>query len=216
MSEQKKIIKKNVYNIKIILLGEGEVGKTKLINAYFGNDFTEDNSNTEQPSRSFDKIEIKNNICYIDIWDTMGQEKYRSMTSNFIKGSHIIIFVYDITRKKTLTELDYWVGLVKEQIDNENVIFGLVGNKIDLFDNVEVEKEEGEKYAKEIIAYFSEASAKENPKGFNKFVNKLIEKLFLNEDNIEKEGNIVEKIENSMKIEKKNIKKKKKEKNKCC
>ena len=215
MSEQNKI-KKNVYNIKIILLGEGEVGKTKLINAYFGNDFTEDNSNTEKPSRSFDKIEIKNNICYIDIWDTMGQEKYRSMTSNFIKGSHIIIFVYDITRKKTLTELDYWVGLVKEQIDNENVIFGLVGNKIDLFDNVEVEKEEGEKYAKEIIAYFSEASAKENPKGFNNFVNRLIEKLFLNEDNIEKEGNIIEKIENSMKIEKKNIKKKKKEKNKCC
>ena len=99
MSEQNKI-KKNVYNIKIILLGEGEVGKTNLINAYFGNNFIEDKIKTEKLNKSYDKIEIKNNICYIDIWDTVGQEKFRSLANNFIKGSHIIIFVYDITRKK--------------------------------------------------------------------------------------------------------------------
>ena len=210
MSEQNKI-KKNVYNIKIILLGEGEVGKTNLINAYFGNNFIEDKIKTEKLNKSYDKIEIKNNICYIDIWDTVGQEKFRSLANNFIKGSHIIIFVYDITRKKTFTELDYWVGTVREQIDDEKVIFGLVGNKIDLFEKEEVEKEEGEKYAKKIIAYFTETSAKENPEGFKEFVNKLIEKLFLNGDNIKKEGNIVEKIQPNIKLEE-NVETKKK----CC
>ena len=211
MSEQNKI-KKNIYNLKIILLGEGGVGKTNLINAYFGNNFVEERIATQKPNKSYDKVEIKDNICYIDIWDTMGQEEYRSTTNSFIKGSHIIIFVYDITNKKTFTELDYWVNKAKEEINTEKVIFGLAGNKIDLFDNSQVEKEEGEEYAKKILAYFCETSAKENPQGFKKFVNKLVEKLFLNENNITKEGSFIEKNEdNNIKLGDNQDKKKK-----CC
>ena len=87
-------IKKDIYNIKIILLGESGVGKTNLINAYFGNSFVSDISITATPNQSHDKVDVGNNICYIDIWDTMGQEKYHSMTKSFIKA--ILLYLYMI------------------------------------------------------------------------------------------------------------------------
>ena len=207
-------IKKNIYNIKIILLGETGVGKTNLINAYFGNSFNPNNLTTTNPNQSHGKLELKNKICYIDIWDTMGQEQYRAITTNFIKGSHIVIFVYDITNKKSLEGLDYWVQKAKEELDEDKTIFGVVGNKVDLFVEAQVDKEVGEKYANEKKAYFSEASAKENRKAFKKYVDKLVEKLFLDENNIEEEGNIIEKCKDTVNLENKS--KDKTKKKACC
>ena len=72
------------------------------------------------------------------------------------------------------------------------LFLGLIGNKLDLIEDMVVEKKDGEKYANEICAYFGEMSAKENRKVFKNFIHKLLEKLLLNEDSIEKEGNIFE------------------------
>ena len=130
----------------------------------------------------------------------MGQEQYRAVTTNFIKGSHIVIFVYDITCMKSFEGLDFWVKKAKEDLDEEKTIFGIVGNKIDLFEEAEVEKGIGEKYANEIKAYFCEASAKENRKAFKKYIDKLVEKLFLDDNNIKEEGNIIEKKKTNEKI----------------
>lgn len=192
-------IKKNIYNIKIILLGESGVGKTNLINAYFGNPFNTEISITTAPNQSHSKVDIENNICYLDIWDTMGQEKYHSMTKSFIKGSHIIIFVYDITNEESFSKLNYWVNQVREvtELDNK-IILGLAANKLDLIGECQVEKNQGEAYAKEIGAIFGEMSAKENRKAFKQYVHKLIGKLLVSENTIEKEGNIIERSRSSI------------------
>ena len=200
-------INKSIYNIKIILIGESGVGKTNLISAYFGYSFSLNSLTTSAPRQSHEKVEIQDKICFIDIWDTMGQEKYRSLTSSFIKGSHIIIFVYDITHKETFENLSFWVKEVKENINDEKIVYGLAANKMDLFDKSEVSKEEGEKYAKEIGALFNETSAKEDRNGFKKFINKLLEKLLLDGNSIKKEGNIIEKSFDSNQSNKKNKKK---------
>ena len=198
------------YYIKLILLGESGVGKTNLINIYFDetkfNPFENPTANPTQTCKNIIVNDIKFNIS---LWDTMGQEKHRAITKTFIKGSNIIIFVYDLTRRETFLELNYWVNTVNEEIGNNEVTFGVAANKIDLFDKSQVEKEEGEEYAKAINALFCETSAKENSKEFRIFVKKLLKKYIL-EHNICQE--VLEMNDQSFHLNENTPKKKKK----CC
>ena len=207
--------KKNIYNIKLILLGESAVGKTNLINAYCNRDFEEIGLSTiGSNNKSLKTITINNNQFKIHLWDTAGQEKYRSITKNFIQGSHIIIFVYDMTRIETFLELNYWTTSVIEELGDESAIIGIVGNKCDLIDNCEVNRKEAENYAKSKNALFGQTSAKEDPEGFKNYVGKLIDKLLIT-NNIIKDGedSIIKGREsttlNEVKEEKKKGKKKK-------
>ena len=182
MSESSENQKK--HSIKIILLGESGIGKTNLINLYLGEKFNPNEASTTNPSQT-DKIKVINNKkINVSLWDTMGQEKHRSVTKSFIKGSNIVIFVYDITRRETFLELNYWVNAVIEEIGDDEVLFGIAANKIDLFHKSEVKKVEGEEYAQKINALFSETSAKSDV-GFKNLVDELLEKFLLNKNNID-------------------------------
>ena len=97
----------------------------------------------------------------IDFWDTVGQGKYSLITKLFIKGSQIVVFVYDITNIDSFNELEKWVNMV-EDVLWENSIFGLVANKF----QEKVERKLDKKYAKDIGSVFCETSAKEDKKGF--------------------------------------------------
>jgi len=139
----------------------------------------------------------------ISLWDTAGQERYRSLTSNFYKGSHIVIFVYSIDQKNSFEKLkEYWVQSVVDKI-GKDVIIGLIANKADLYMNEEVTKEEGTAYAKEIEAEYELTSAKESRKELISFINKLIEKLLLKENLIQKEDKITLKEKDKVKAKKK-------------
>ena len=206
-----KTNKKKSYYIKVILLGDQGTGKTNLINVYFDKPFKPDEEPTIMPTQSFESYDLNNNKYNITFWDTMGQEKYRSLAKTYIKGSNIIIFVYDIARRETFLELNYWLNDVIQELENEELIFGVAANKIDLFDKAEINKEEGENYAKTINALFCETSAKDNPKGFKAFVKKLLDKLYSNETIMKKIEEINEN-DDSFHLEKTTKRKKKK----CC
>ena len=169
------------YKIKIIFLGESGVGKTNLINIYMDKEFNPNEFSTNDPSQSYQTLKIGNIKLNISLWDSIGQEKFRSITKNYIRGSNIVIFVYDITKRETFLELNYWVSVANEELNNNEAIFGIAGNKIDLFAESEVEKKEAEKYATKINALFSETSAKQDPKGFKIFIKELLGKLLLNQ-----------------------------------
>ena len=66
------------------------------------------------------------------LWDTIGQEKLKAQTKIFFKNSKIVILVYDITNKKSFTELENWHKQVKESL-GDNIVLGVLGNKKDLF-----------------------------------------------------------------------------------
>ena len=107
----------------------------------------------------------------------------------FIKGSKVIILVYDITSDKSFRELKYWVETIKELL-REEVIYAIVGNKVDLYLEQRISKEDGEKYAEENGAFFYTTSSKYDSKGFQKFVDKLVEKYINNKiDKISEEKN---------------------------
>ena len=210
MSEKTKL---KQYNIKITFLGEAGVGKTNLINVYMNKNFNQNELTTFDPNQSFQTLMIDGIKLNINLWDTIGQEKYRSITKSFIKDSNIIIFVYDITRRFTFLELNYWISAVNEELDTNEVIFGVIGNKIDLFEeHYEVDKKEGEKYATKINALFCETSAKEDANGFKVFVNKLL-KQFISTQKIMDNLKVVKDLSFHLK---KPSKSKSKDNNNCC
>jgi len=158
--------------IKIILLGNTETGKTSLINAYEGKKFLEESLSTFGSQFIRKDLEINGEIYSVQIWDTAGQERYRSVNKIYIKGSHIVLFVYDVTNRLSFTDLaDFWVDYVDKILGN-NITRGLAGNKIDLQD-IKVSKKEGKEYAEKICALFQQTSAKDHPQGIIDFIYEL-------------------------------------------
>ena len=141
---------------------------------------------TIDSNQPFTEENINNNMLRIILWDAMGQERHRVITKSFFKRSNIVIFVYDITRRETFSELNYWINTSSQILEKEEVIFGIAANKSDLFFKNEVNKEEGEEYANNINGLFSETSAKQNLNGFKIFVKELLEKLISNPKIFEK------------------------------
>jgi small GTP-binding protein len=169
--------------IKVILVGEPGTGKTSLINVSIGQEFKEESNSTLSSTFVPKKITKDGKEYNVNIWDTAGQEKYRSLTKIFIKDSKIVIFVYAIDNKDSYEGIkSYWVGTIKEAL-GEDPVLGLVGNKCDLFMNEQVKESEAKEFAQEKGMEFQLATAKENPKGFNQFLNKLVD-IYLDKSGI--------------------------------
>ena len=165
--------------IKVILVGEMGTGKTSLINTAIGLKFQDKTASTTTNSIVNKKMEINDKTYSINLWDTIGQEKYRSLTKIFMKGAKIVILVYDITNYDSFKELNFWIESTKE-ILTEQPVMGIVGNKSDLFLKEEVKESEARQLAKEKGYEFSLTSAK-NSAIFCEFLEKLI-KMYLGEE----------------------------------
>jgi small GTP-binding protein len=159
--------------IKIILIGDSGVGKTNLINTCVGLGFNESENPTVTGYFNSKTMVVNDKTYTLNLWDTAGQESYRGLTQLFFRGAEIIILVYDITSRKTFESLDEWYEISEDTINNEH-IYGIVGNKNDLFVNAEITEEEGDNYAKSKNAKFKLVSAKETPGSFIKFVEELV------------------------------------------
>ena len=160
--------------LKVILLGNSGVGKTNLINTCIGMEFDHGNIPTTSGSFVQKTIEIEDKIYLLNLWDTAGQETYKSLTKIFLKRSNIVIFVYDITDLKSFKDLESWIQISDEMIEN-NFLCAIVGNKTDLYMREQVNEEQARKYAESKGMQFQLVSAKENPKVFGLFLKELIE-----------------------------------------
>ena len=155
------IKKDNIIPCKVIVVGDSGVGKTSIINRYIEN-FNPDEKATIGASFS-SKLEVVDdyNISF-DIWDTAGEERFRSVNSIFYKEASICLIVYDITNLKSFQNIkDYWYKSVKENAIPD-IIFGIAGNKMDLVNKEAVDQKKAEEFCKEINASFFLTSAKEN------------------------------------------------------
>ena len=163
----------NIISVKAILIGDPFVGKTSLINVSVGMDFNPSERATISSTFVQKIINLNSQEYCINLWDTAGQEKLKALTKLFFKGSHIVIFVYDITDKKSFLGLQKWVVEVENILENKYVC-GIVGNKQDLYSQEEVKEEEAKEFAGSKGMKFKLVSAKDNPKGFNDFLEELV------------------------------------------
>jgi small GTP-binding protein len=162
-----------IQEIKVILLGETAVGKTSIIKRYYDDTFDTNEVTTISMSYVDKIIELNKKKYKLIIWDTIGQEKYRSISKLFLTEAKIVILVYCIDKKDTFENLDFWYNLYKEELGDE-AILGIAGNKADLLMEQVVSYQEGEKFANERGAIFAEISAKENKVTINNFMNDLV------------------------------------------
>ncbi len=143
---------------KIIFCGDAGVGKTSIINSIMGQKFSEE----YEPSIGVDffskTVRYNGRLIKLQIWDSAGQEKFRSLIPNYIRGSAIIFLIFDVSQKITYEHLNEWLNFITN-IENGGLII-IVGNKIDLKDSREVNTEEAEKYCKDKKYEYFEVSAK--------------------------------------------------------
>jgi len=211
---------------KVILVGESGSGKTSIISRYLKNIYNDNPVSTLSPLSLTKNVIIDGYNISLEIWDTAGQEKYRSITTLFYKDALICILVYDITKKDSFEKIQrYWHFSVIEN-GVKGLILGVAGNKFDLYEQEEVSEGEAKEYSDYINASFMLVSAKTNygiDELFNKLVNKFVESEFMKKlipEYINEEDNkLWERRKSKIKLENKddevNDNKKKKKKKFC-
>ena len=150
-------------SIKLILVGEAQVGKTAIINQYIQNTFEEEYIATIGQEKQTKEITLKNGTKFkLEIWDTIGQDTYSAANKIFMRNAKIALLVYDITKEESFKNLNKFYTQVCDINGKDKIIIGVVGNKNDLYEERVIEEEEGQKYAKDIGASFFETSAKDH------------------------------------------------------
>ena len=148
-------------SIKVVLVGESGVGKTSIIQQFTTKKFDphrETSLSAQFISKTINFQDLGKEIKF-DIWDTVGQEKYRSLAKIFYKDAKVIVFVYDITTEYSFNELkNYWYEETRSNTDGSPIL-AVVGNKIDLYKDQKVSNNDGKEFADKIGAIFQTTSA---------------------------------------------------------
>ena len=147
-------------NFKLIVIGDSGVGKSCLTNKATKNIFEESYNATVGFEFFTFNIRMNGKVLKLQIWDTCGQELYRSLITNFYRNSSLAIMVYSITSKDSFDNIDIWLKELRTHSNPDAKVF-LIGNKIDLEASRKVDTVQGEQYAEENnINMFMETSAK--------------------------------------------------------
>ena len=198
----------DIADVKLVLIGESGVGKSSIIKQYSAHVFDPDIDASISNKVVVKTLELKdiNKIIKLNIWDTAGQEKYRSIAKIFYKDAKIIVLVYSITNKESFETLkNYWYQEVKSTA-YPDVILAVVGNKHDLYNQSQIPDEEAKSWADSIGAIFQFTSAKSNS-GIDLLFENLAKKFFDPEFDYKKQDEEEKKIYEIKKKEKENKKK---------
>ena len=201
-------------SFKLIFIGDSGVGKSCLTTKAVKNNFEEYYQATVGFEFLTFNMKINDKVIKLQIWDTCGQEIYKSLISNFYRNSSLAVVIYSIDNKESFNHAENWLNDLKSQANPDVRIF-LVGNKADLEEDRKVSKEEGEKYKEEQhLDLFLETSAKTGHNARNVLVEaaKILYKDYLKFDENNKDGDDKLKINKGEQL----IKKNKKDKKGCC
>jgi small GTP-binding protein len=117
--------------VKIVVLGDPNIGKSCLISRYINNAFS-----SVDPTIGCNyfrkELIIDNSKIKLDIWDTAGQEKYRSLTPMYYRNADIILLCFDLSEPRTLRDISYWNNNIKTTVINPNIQISLIGTKNDI------------------------------------------------------------------------------------
>ena len=166
----------DLIKLKLIVVGNQGTGKTCILNRFVNETFDENYQATIGLDFQSKNVSIHDQDVRLILYDTAGQEKFRSLIPMYTREANIIILVYDITRKDSFLHIPSWINELTN-VKIEDIIFVLVGNKIDLNNERNVSFEEGKKYAEDNNFIFEEVSAKTGENFPELFYNKIFEQI---------------------------------------
>ena len=149
------------YLIKCLIIGDSGTGKSSIMIRLVDDKFNTNYISTIGVDFKIKTMNYKDKTFKFQIWDTAGQDRFRTITSSYYRGADTILLCYDITDRKTFINLDKWLEEVKMYSLGEPIIF-LCGNKLDLEITRNISRKEGEEYAKSKNMIFFETSSKNN------------------------------------------------------
>ncbi|KAL3148291.1 GTP-binding protein yptV3 [Trebouxia sp. C0009 RCD-2024] len=164
---------------KILLVGDSGVGKSSLLMRFTADQFEESSVPTIGVDFKLKFVNIGGKRLKLTVWDTAGQERFRTLTSSYYRGAQGIIYAYDVTRRETFDSLDdIWMREVDMYSTIDESVKMVVANKCDKASSRQVERQEGEDFARKHGCLFVETSAKTNlavQSAFDELVSKILE-----------------------------------------
>ena len=175
-----------INHYKVVLLGEGRVGKTSILSRYVDNKYDSKSPSTLQASYLEKHVIIENETnrrycthepnqrrreAYLSIWDTAGQERFHSLGPIYYRDARGAVLVYDITDRSSFDRVRKWNKELRKIVgESDKICINIVGNKIDLQHQRAVDEDEVRNYANSVGASFMEVSAKTGMGVENAFV----------------------------------------------
>ena len=166
-----------MLKFKLIVVGDQNTGKSSILNRFNTNNFDDNYHSTIGLDFSNKNITIHDQDVRLILYDTAGQEKFRSLIPMYIREAQIILLVYDISNRRSFDNIPSWFSEVLN-VKNDEAVFSLIGNKIDLSDKREVTYDEGKKLANEKNMFFEEVSAKSGKNIMEFFNNTIFEAIY--------------------------------------
>ncbi|WIA10670.1 hypothetical protein OEZ85_010850 [Tetradesmus obliquus] len=164
---------------KVLLVGDSAVGKSCLLMRFTADRFDEVTTSTIGVDFRVKYLDVEGKRIKLAVWDTAGQERFRTLTSSYYRGAQGIIFVYDVTRGETFSDLEsIWMKEVDIYSNVEAAVKMVVANKVDLESERQVSKQQGIDFARNMGCLYVETSAKTNvavQQAFEELVLKILE-----------------------------------------
>lgn len=218
----------DLIKLKLIVVGNQGTGKSCILNRFVNETFEENYQATIGLDFQSKNITIHDQDVRLIIYDTAGQEKFRSLIPMYIREAQIILLVYDISDKDSFDAMPNWIQEVKEVL-NKEVVFALIGNKMDLESQRKVSYEEGKKLAEKNNFVFQEVSAKTGKNFENLFEVQIFETVYnkfrkefekreegIEQPNFETNDNTNDNNDKKVKLESNNNVQTTKKKRRCC
>jgi Ras-related protein Rab-2A len=146
------------YRFKVVLIGAAGSGKTTIVNQLLTGQFTPYTKTTVGVDYRPYRLDVRQNLIQLELWDTAGQETYRAVAKTYFRGAVGCVLVFDTTSQESFDELSFWLGQFR-QLGDPNAFTLLAGNKIDLTGRRQVSSEAAEQFAADNLIEYLEASA---------------------------------------------------------
>ena len=217
----------DLIKLKLIVVGNQGTGKSCILNRFVNETFDENYQATIGLDFQSKNVTIHDQDVRLILYDTAGQEKFRSLIPMYIREAQIILLIYDISDKDSFDSIPRWIQEVLD-VKNTDAVFALIGNKNDLENDRKVTFEEGKKFAEENKFIFQEVSAKSGKNFetlfevqlfeavYNKFKSEFDKRERMYDDGQVNEETNDKNTDNKVKLEANNTNQNVKKKKKCC